>query len=522
MKRFIVALGLCLNWAIGPTATLLACEKSLTRPTPEEYLQKMKVFVDNLSWQITDLRFDFNHSARFNLFLRADQGPRSNDAPPEFQAQRLLISQIIEEFFKLHQWSKRQASEPHQVTVQALPRNAQAMVNIGTGVFVDSLLHDAGANIWHKMAASPLTANDLKNPLQAYQNFLNANGGIQEEGIQVEYHLPWPRSIVYLDGPIWGVINKEPRLLPYLNQVMAQKAIPGSCAKLPSQGAYDNILKTIFKEQPGKIKTYLHLVRERYQQSVSLLALLQVINRPDASKLSPRDIKNNYSAVRKQLMQKDKIYFYFVAPTWNGDTRGPLELFALEITAGHKLFMTPPTNLAKLDLTNLPPKYNWPIRRLTANRPMDSIFLARNGQYDTVGKNFGQIRITTNRKTAFPISWKRFRKNIHHAYQTAWNGRKDGQGESSPDTIMQAKEDMQEIYQLLSYIHPITKGLPSPKKTLQLLQNNEWQIFFFDLRDKVKNTSTEKIGYVGLLDIGAYPFRYRTATISPITKSKKQ
>ena len=521
MKRLVFVLAFSLSWAAWLLPPGQACEALLTQPSSEEYYQKMQVFIDNLSWQITDLRFDFWGSAKFNLFLRGDQVARPNDAPPEFQAQRMLISQIVEEFFKLQTWPQHSSTELHQVSPQLIPPKAQAMVNIGPGTFIDSFLHDAHANIWHKMAATPLKAEDLAQPLKAYQNFVNQNGGIQEEGIQVKFALPWPRSNVYLDGPFWGAIKKEPRLLTHLYQTLAHKAVAGSCAHLPAQGAYDKILKDILTSRLEKIRTYRDLVRVRHGQSVSLLALLYVLNRPDAAKLSAAEVKKQYFKIRSTLLEQDKIFFYFVAPTWEGDQRGPLELFALEISAAKKIFPTPPQSLATLDLAKIPAHFNWPIRRLGTTRQRESFFLRRGAQHPIVNYNYGQIHLPKITAIPAPHARQHLRENLHHAYQTIWNNRQDASGQIFPDTLQLAKENMHTIYQWMHYLPANLKGVPAPKNTLELMQNNEWQIFFADLRSKGKKSARDKISFVYLLDFGACPFTYGTTTTSPITKPKK-
>ncbi len=535
------------------TATLVgtplwACTEHLTPPqlTPDEYYAKMKTWIDNLYWETVDLRYDFTGSAKFNLFLRAKPEVEDNTSFVEFQSHRLLISQVIEEFFKLNALSGENRPGGRKASVKPLSIKAKKVVDCGVGLLAHSFFNelefkDPQFRIWDKLDKMAISPAELAQKLKTHQEFLNANKGVQEGGLQVEFDLTWPKAKVFIDGQIWSVVKKEPRLLAYLFEVVPQKASPRGRYLKDRTATYDRILQHILADQTiAAISNFEDLARVRYEQSVSLLALLHVMHLDHQGNFNENKIKTLYTKFKDRLEGQDKIVFYFVAPTWQGAERGVLQLQALEIIPPSKLPNVPNIALRKLYTAHhtayLPATFAWPLRSLSAEQlPAIKSFRLPTHSSFTLPKDF--IRRLNIQFPATTTSYpgRAFVEKIRRIYQMIWNSGWEDNRHFAKAKITQAKEDILTIDRLFQYMQINARNSRVAERHLQLANFEGRQMFFMDLQDEINLKKSEaevspktqdappKIAYLYLLDPGAWPFHDLVkASASPVASAAKK
>jgi hypothetical protein len=508
-----------------------ACADQLTVQDPEVYFQKSKDFIDHLTWSVADFRYNFEApgpklTMAFQATTEFQPAPRKVSAV--FAAYRQFVAQIIESFFTYNHWAPSTDHQPHYVSRQVVPVRAQKIIDMGVGFLTDQIFHSAENGIFNKLSQNSLDFTALKEQLRSYQDELNTHGAHQENGIQVTYPLNYPKSVIALRGPMWEKINKDHRLLAYFYQTLAAKFDPPSAPPPKNDGqnkriakkdapdlitytaalqTYDQLLRKILIPAQAAPMTFSELAQLRYDQSIRLLALFLVIQRPDGHQLNQGQIRNIYRNNFIRLAAHDRLLFNFLAPIGEGLNHGPLQLQALEILPLSKLPYIPSNDLATLDLNRLPEHYSWPIRQVSPSRLSQiSKLLLPHDKDKLTAKLVRRVLPSDGSPTRHN---KKFRRHLYHAYQTAWN-----------NGIEEAKEDIKTIDTILQYIIIDRERFSSAPSNLILQQNDPGQIFLSNFRDEVKQATDQKASYFYLLDLGAWPTRYQVTTTPPANPPK--
>lgn len=510
-----------------------ACaENFIKAKDPEAYFKKSKVLLNKLVWTMPDIRYNFEGKGpKISITLQATQEykPARRKVSVVFEAQRQFVGQIIESFFLHHLWASAPFQNTPQVTLTTLPPRTLNIVNKGIGSIVNTLFHYPNDNIFTQLPLKSLDLANLKKTLRFYQDRLNTKGSRQEDGIQVVYPLKEFKSTVTIGGSHWASINKDPRLLAYFYETLAPKLDPVNkngktiVGYNASVQTYDQILRNILNPTRTPPTTFQALAQLRYEQSVALLTLFQIMQREDAHFLPKEKIFNAYKETYDRLAGNDRLLFYFVTPSWENGVRGPLQLQAIEILPLHQLKYVPDIALDKLPVNK---NYSWPIRHVSNLRlpktspillPRDKSKLPRglvrrttphlavrqakkliaNGNLAKSAKNALELK-EAQEVVKQSHQRKKLRNHIYQAYQTAWNNGHEA-----------ARDDIQTIDTLLQYIIADSQKYSTAASNLTIHQNDPGHIFLSNFRDEVINSTDQMASYFYYFDFGVWPFKYQ-------------
>jgi len=310
---------------------------------------------NNLRLGVTGFKYQPNGQANFSLSAKVFLAGRTDLLPVRWQALRLLVHQLWIEHLRRHAWW---SDGRHKVDLNTRPLGKVETLIVGQGVEqVINQVFGSLNNFAQRTLALPFDQRQLKEQLNNHRLFISQHRGAREEGLQVEYRVAGALpGKVLVDGEFWPKVNANPAIYA---SFIAQ--LEKSWAEELKTGWAEDLLKEILAPQYGL--NFKQMALARFTETVSLLALVQMLGRSDVAKLSAAAAREAFTQLKDALLAQPEIMLVVLANRALTDRPDAYQVALTNLTNPAQLDL-PTLTLLELKERQALDKMPWPLQQL--------------------------------------------------------------------------------------------------------------------------------------------------------------